>query len=121
MIDRDRRHVLGVAAAAFAVAELGIARPARAVEAPDPTFRLLKQIDAGVLDTGYVDAGVGTDPVVILLHGWPYDIHSFAEVVPLLVEAGYRVIVPFLRGFGTTLFRSNTTIRNAQQSVFAND
>jgi len=120
-IDRGRRRVLGAAAVALAAAELGVAERARADAAPDVYFRLLKQVDAGVLNTGYVDAGVATGPVVILLHGWPYDIHSFVEVVPLLVAAGYRVIVPSLRGYGTTRFLSKETVRNGQQSVLAND
>lgn len=120
-IDRERRRVLGAAAAALAAAELGVPELARADAASDVYFRSLKQVDAGVLNIGYVDAGVATSPVVILLHGWPYDIHSFVEVVPLLVAAGYRVIVPFLRGYGTTRFLSDTTVRNGQQSVLAND
>jgi pimeloyl-ACP methyl ester carboxylesterase len=85
------------------------------------TFGQLKQIDAGVLNVGYAEDGPMDGPVVILLHGWPYDIYSFADVTPLLVAAGYRVIVPFLRGYGTTRFLSGQTIRNGQQSVFAVD
>ena len=81
----------------------------------------LKQIDAGVLRIGYAEAGSATDPVVILLHGWPYDIHSFVDVVPTLANAGYRVIVPYLRGYGTTQFLSNETFRNGQQSALAVD
>jgi pimeloyl-ACP methyl ester carboxylesterase len=81
----------------------------------------LKQIDAGELNVGYVDAGHSYDTVVILLHGWPYDIYSFVEVTPLLVSAGYRVIIPYLRGYGTTKFLSGETFRNGQQSVFALD
>ena len=77
----------------------------------------LKQIDAGVLNIGYADAGRTDAPAVLLLHGWPYDIHSYVEVAPLLVKAGYRVIVPYLRGFGTTRFLSSETVRNAQQSA----
>ena len=85
------------------------------------TYGLLKQIDAGVLNVGYAEEGPIDGPVVILLHGWPYDIHSFVDVTPLLVAAGYRVIIPYLRGYGTTRFLSDETMRNGQQSVFAVD
>jgi pimeloyl-ACP methyl ester carboxylesterase len=85
------------------------------------SFDALKQIDAGVLNIGYVEAGQSDGPVVLLLHGWPYDIHSYSDVAPLLAQAGYRVIVPYLRGFGTTRFLSNDTLRNGQQSVVALD
>jgi pimeloyl-ACP methyl ester carboxylesterase len=81
----------------------------------------MKQIDAGVLDVGYAEDGPTDGPAVILLHGWPYDIHSYVDVAPLLAEAGYRVIVPHLRGYGTTHFLSGATVRNAQQSVLAVD
>jgi pimeloyl-ACP methyl ester carboxylesterase len=81
----------------------------------------IKQIDAGVLNVGYAEAGPTDGPAVILLHGWPYDIHSYFEVAPLLAESGYRAIVPYLRGYGTTRFLSNETIRNGQQSVLALD
>ena len=85
------------------------------------SFTSLKQIDAGPLNIGYADAGPPSGPSVILLHGWPYDIYSFVDVVPLLVAKGYRVIVPYLRGFGTTMFLSSETERNGQQSVVALD
>jgi pimeloyl-ACP methyl ester carboxylesterase len=85
------------------------------------SFGPLKQINAGLLNIGYAEAGPADGPVVILLHGWPYDIHSFVDVAPLLASAGYRVIVPHLRGHGTTRFRSSDTFRNAQQSVVALD
>src|ERR1700689_4946501 len=85
------------------------------------SFSTLKQIDAGVLNVGYAEAGPADGPVVILLHGWPYDIHSYVDVAPLLASAGYRVIVPYLRGHGTTQFLSSATFRNAQQSVVALD
>jgi pimeloyl-ACP methyl ester carboxylesterase len=85
------------------------------------SFDALKQIDAGVLNVGYADAGPSDGPVVLLLHGWPYDIHSFVDVAPLLAKAGYRVIVPYLRGYGTTRFLSSNTLRNGQQSVVALD
>jgi pimeloyl-ACP methyl ester carboxylesterase len=81
----------------------------------------LRQVDAGVLDCGYVDAGPNNGPVAMLLHGWPYDIHSFGDVVPLLTAAGYRVIVPYLRGYGTTRFLAEETLRNGQQSALARD
>jgi pimeloyl-ACP methyl ester carboxylesterase len=85
------------------------------------SFGALKQVDAGVLDVGYAEAGPGDGPAVMLLHGWPYDIHSYAEVTPLLASAGYRVIVPYLRGYGTTRFLENTTLRNGQQAALAID
>jgi pimeloyl-ACP methyl ester carboxylesterase len=85
------------------------------------SFASLRQIDAGMLNIGYAEAGPSDGPPVILLHGWPYDIHSFVDVAPLLASAGYRVIIPYLRGYGTTRFLSNTTIRNAQPSALAVD
>jgi pimeloyl-ACP methyl ester carboxylesterase len=81
----------------------------------------LRQIDAGVLSVGYAETGPGDGPAVLLLHGWPYDIYSFAEVTPLLAAEGYRVIVPFVRGFGTTRFLSIDTMRNGQPSAVAAD
>jgi pimeloyl-ACP methyl ester carboxylesterase len=81
----------------------------------------VEQIDAGALNVGYVDAGTTDRPAVLLLHGWPYDIHSYADVVPLLTAAGYRAIVPYLRGYGTTRFLSRDTARNGQQSALALD
>jgi pimeloyl-ACP methyl ester carboxylesterase len=85
------------------------------------SFGPVKQINAGVLDTGYVESGPADGPAVMLLHGWPYDIHSFADVTPVLASAGYRVIVPFDRGYGTTRFLSDDTPRNGQQAVLAVD
>ena len=85
------------------------------------SFGPLKQIDAGVLNVGYAEAGPVDGPAVILLHGWPYDIHSFVDVAPLLAAKGHRVIVPYLRGYGTTTFLSSDTVRNAQQSAVALD
>jgi pimeloyl-ACP methyl ester carboxylesterase len=85
------------------------------------SFGALKQIDAGVLDVGYAEASPSDGPAVILLHGWPYDIHSYVDVAPLLAAAGYRVIVPHLRGYGSTRFLSPETFRNGQQSVTAVD
>ena len=85
------------------------------------SFASLKQIDAGLLNVGYAEAGPANGPPVILLHGWPYDIHSFVDVAPLLASVGYRVIVPYLRGYGTTRFLSSETLRNGQPSVVAVD
>jgi pimeloyl-ACP methyl ester carboxylesterase len=84
-------------------------------------FGALKQIDAGLLSVGYAEAGPADGPAVLLLHGWPYDVHSFAEVTPLLAASGYRVIVPFVRGYGTTRFLSGGTARNGQQAAVAAD
>jgi pimeloyl-ACP methyl ester carboxylesterase len=130
----ERRRFLGAAAATLASAELGFARVASAqsqskdqASAPRSTspmhtsFGTIKQIDAGPLNVGYVDAGPATGPAVVLLHGWPYDIHSFVDVAPTLASAGYRVIVPYLRGYGTTRFRSNDAVRNGQQAAVAVD
>ena len=85
------------------------------------SFGSLKQINAGLLNVGYAEAGPPDGPAVILLHGWPYDIHSYVDVAPRLSKAGYRVIVPYLRGYGTTRFLSSETLRNGQQSVLAVD
>ncbi len=85
------------------------------------SFASLKQINAGVLNVGYAEAGPADGPAVILLHGWPYDIHSYVDVAPLLASAGYRVIVPYVRGCGTTRFLSNGTFRNGQQGAVAVD
>jgi len=85
------------------------------------SFASMKQIDAGLLNVGYAEAGPADGPAVILLHGWPYDIYSFVDVAPLLASNGYRVIIPFLRGYGTTTFLSSQTMRNAQQSAVALD
>ena len=85
------------------------------------SFSALKQVDAGPLSVGYAEDGPADGPAVLLLHGWPYDIHSFAEVTPMLAAAGFRVLVPFVRGYGTTRFRSPDTIRNGQQAAVASD
>ena len=85
------------------------------------SFGSLKQIDAGDLNVGYVEAGPSDGPAVMLLHGWPYDIHSYIDVAPRLSLAGYLVVVPYLRGYGTTRFLSSDTLRNGQQSVAALD
>src|SRR5947208_14013913 len=87
----------------------------------DSPFAALKQVDAGLLSVGYAEAGPADGPAVLLLHGWPYDIHSYVDVTPLLAGEGYRVIVPFVRGFGTTRFRSSHTMRNGQPSAVAAD
>jgi pimeloyl-ACP methyl ester carboxylesterase len=133
-INRQRRRFLSNSAMAIAVSQLGMLWSAKAEAANetaaqlDPirpgtntSFSLLKQIDAGLLNVGYAEAGPGNGPAVILLHGWPYDIHSFLDVAPLLASAGYRVIVPYLRGYGSTRFLSGETLRNGQQSVVAVD
>ena len=86
-----------------------------------PPFADIRQIDAGVLNVGYVDAGPPDGPTVVLLHGWPYDIHAYAEVTPLLAQAGYRSIVPYLRGFGSTRFISDESPRNGEQAALALD
>ncbi len=85
------------------------------------SFSQLQQINAGVLNVGYAEAGPTDGPAVMLLHGWPYDIHSFVDVAPRLSAQGYRVIVPYLRGYGTTRFLSSETFRNGQQAVIAVD
>lgn len=131
-IDRRRRRFLGAAALGLAAAELGIgsaaaqtgtAKPALPAIKPgtNTSFAALKRIDAGLLDVGYAEAGPAEGPAVLLLHGWPYDIHSYVDVAPLLASTGYRVIVPYLRGYGTTRFRSGETVRNGQQAVVAVD
>lgn len=84
-------------------------------------FTDVRKVEAGVLDVGFVDAGPPDGPVVLLLHGWPYDIHSFAEVVPLLTSAGHRVLLPYARGHGTTRFRSADAVRNGQPAALAVD
>jgi pimeloyl-ACP methyl ester carboxylesterase len=125
-INHGRRRFLGTAAMTFAAAELGLigsapARPEKKRPRTSTSFGALKQIDAGVLNVGYAETGPADGSAVILLHGWPYDIHSFVEVAPLLAAAGYRVIVPHLRGHGTTRFLSSSTFRNGQPSALATD
>lgn len=133
-INHHRRRFFGGAAVTIAAAQLGIVGSANAqagnakpteLAAIKPgtntSFASLKQIDAGVLNVGYAEAGPADGPVVILLHGWPYDIHSYVDVAPLLASAGYRAIVPYQRGFGTTRFLSSETFRNCQQAVLAVD
>ena len=122
-IDHHRRHILRGSALALAAAQFAHigSGAAQSNKAPLTTFGSLKQVEAGVLRIGYADLGPSDGPVVILLHGWPYDIHSFVDVAPLLASAGYRVIVPYLRGYGTTRFLSSDTPRNGQQSAVAVD
>ena len=130
-IDRGRRRFFSAAAATFAAAQLGMTGFAQAQAAnsklPATTpgthtsFAPLKQVDAGLLNIGYAEAGPADGPAVLLLHGWPYDIHSFVDVAPLLASAGYRVIVPYIRGYGTTRFLSADTLRNGQPAAVALD
>ena len=133
-IDVDRRRLIQSAALTVAATQLcgsalGYAQPtpsnAGSVSSSGvgatASFGALKQADAGVLRVGYEEVGRPDAPPVILVHGWPYDIHAYAEVAPLLASAGYRVVVPYVRGYGTTRFRSAETVRNGQQSVLAVD
>lgn len=116
----DRRGFFGAVAATIAATQAGIASAAVRTQSY-ASFPAIKHVAAGVLNVGYAEAGPSDGRVVILLHGWPYDIHSFADVAALLAARGYRVLVPYLRGFGSTQFLSSTTFRNAQQSVVALD
>jgi pimeloyl-ACP methyl ester carboxylesterase len=132
-INHHRRRFLGSAAMTVAAAQLGMvgSADAQAVATPSKlpavkpgthtSFRLLKQVVSGVLNVGYAEDGPTDGHPVILLHGWPYDIHSYVDVAPLLASAGYRVIVPYLRGYGATRFLSDKTPRNGQQAVIAVD
>jgi pimeloyl-ACP methyl ester carboxylesterase len=119
-INRYRRRLMGAAVMTLA-ADVVMSGTAHAASRSSTSFGPLKQIDAGVLNIAYAEAGPAGGPPVILLHGWPYDIHSFEEVVPLLASAGYRVLVPYLRGYGTTRFLSDTAFRNGQPSALAVD
>ncbi len=133
-INHDRRRFFGMAAMSLAAAQTllsgaanaqsGNTKPASLPEVKPGTntsFAPLKQIDAGLLNVGYAEAGPADGPVVILLHGWPYDIYSFVDVAPLLASAGYRVIVPYLRGYGATRFLSAETMRNGEPAALAVD
>ena len=133
-INNQRRRFMGKAVLAVAAAQLGglnaaYAEPGRTGRTdPSPvkpgsntSFGSLKQINAGLLNVGYAEAGPKDGAAVILLHGWPYDIHSFVDATPILASKGYRVVVPYLRGYGTTSFLSSKTFRNAQQSAVALD
>src|SRR5690348_13663842 len=130
-VDQDRRRFFGTAAIAVAATQLGVtnavaaqqteAKVAAINRGTNTSFGPLKQVDAGVLNIGYAEAGPADGPPVLLLHGWPYDIHSFVDVAPLLASAGYRVIVPYLRGYGTTRFLASQTMRNGQPLAIASD
>ena len=133
-INEQRRRFVGAAAIGMVAAQLGVtgmahAQPANRSSTRVPavrpgastSFGSIKQIDAGELNVGYAEVGPANGPVVILLHGWPYDIHTYVDVTPLLASAGYRVIVPHLRGYGTTRFLSGDTPRNGQQAAIAVD
>src|SRR5947207_2682202 len=132
-IDRPRRYLIG-AAAVTAAAQVGMFGRANAQSSKtgqaallpikpgtNSSFAPIKEIDAGVLKVSYTEAGAADGSPVILLHGWPYDIYSFVDVAPMLASAGYRVIVPYLRGYGGTRFLSNDTVRNGQPSAIATD
>jgi pimeloyl-ACP methyl ester carboxylesterase len=116
-MNHDRRRLIGAGLMTIAAAQVGRVRAAE----PQRSFGPLKQINAGSLSVGYAEAGPAGGKPVILLHGWPYDIHTYVDVAPLLAASGYRVIVPYLRGYGTTRFHSNETPRNGQQSALAVD
>lgn len=133
-IDHHRRRFFSTAAMSFAAIQLGMARSARAqvgntktkqlsaiTPGTNTSFGSLKQINAGPLTVGYADVGPADGAPLMLLHGWPYDIHSFVDVAPSLAQAGYRAIIPYLRGYGTTRFLASDTPRNGQQSVVAVD
>ncbi|MGO4812328.1 alpha/beta fold hydrolase [Cupriavidus sp. 2MCAB6] len=133
-INTGRRRFVGTAAVSAGAMELVLSGLAHAqssqasgpaaganASASSASFTEIRQIDAGALNVGYAEVGPGTGPVVILLHGWPYDIHSFVDVAPRLASAGYRVVVPYLRGYGTTRFLSSDAVRNGQQAVLAVD
>jgi pimeloyl-ACP methyl ester carboxylesterase len=132
--NQSRRRFLQAAVATLAAAEIGLSGAADAQSktgnekntiqpgvSKNAGFGPLKQIDAGLLDVGYVETGPPGGKPVILLHGWPYDIYSFAEVAPVLTAKNYRVIVPYLRGYGSTRFLSGETFRNGQPSALALD
>jgi pimeloyl-ACP methyl ester carboxylesterase len=116
IINHQRRRLVAASAMAIAAAQVGRVRAATQSE-----FASLKHIDAGVLNVGYAEAGPASGMPVVLLHGWPYDIHTYVDVAPLLAAAGYRVIVPYLRGYGSTRFVSGATARNGQQSALGMD
>ncbi len=127
-INIQRRRLFGATAATLAAAQFALPALARAADATATvgtgtgnSFGTIRQINAGLLNVGYAEAGPADGPVVILLHGWPYDIHSFVDVAPILAAAGYRVILPYLRGYGSTRFLSDSTVRNGQQAVVALD
>jgi pimeloyl-ACP methyl ester carboxylesterase len=133
-VNSERRRFFGAAVMTLAASQLDVSTfaetPSAASPGPEPppvkpgtkdSFASLKQINAGLLSVGYVDAGPGEGPAVLLLHGWPYDIHSYVDVAPTLTSAGYRVIIPYARGYGSTRFLSSTTARNGQPAALAQD
>jgi pimeloyl-ACP methyl ester carboxylesterase len=130
-INTRRRRLLGTTLAGLSLMELGLASGiahaqtgtgnTKAAGSRAASFDTIRQINAGSLNVGYAEAGPQNGPVVILVHGWPYDIYSYAEVAPMLAAAGYRVIVPYLRGYGSTRFLSADTPRNGQQAAIAAD
>jgi len=134
-INHERRRFIGTVATALAAAQFGMIDSAAAAQSSNAnpatvppikpgtntSFGSLKQIEAGLLNVGYAEAGPVNGRPVILLHGWPYDIYSYVDVAPLLASAGYRVIVPYVRGYGPTRFLSSDTFRNGQPSAIAVD
>ena len=132
--NQARRRFLSTGALTLAVAQLGLivpapaqstgassVRPAAPNRGANTSFGQLRQIEAGALNVSYAEAGPADGPPVILLHGWPYDIHTYVDVAPLLAASGFRAIVPSLRGYGGTRFLSSETLRNGQQAVLAVD
>ena len=133
-VNAERRRFFGAAALTLAGTQLDVgalaeaqgstaeeSKPSTMKSGTTNSFAPLKQIDAGVLSVSYAEAGPADGPAVLLLHGWPYDIHSFVDVTPLLASAGYRVIVPYARGYGPTRFLSSTTIRNGEPAALGQD
>ncbi len=133
-IDLPRRGFLGAAAATLAAAQFSLSQAAQAqtgaakaaslpaqMAGSHTAFAPIKHVNAGGLSVGYAEAGPANGPVALLLHGWPYDIHSFVDVAPLLAARGYRVIIPYLRGHGSTTFLSSDAFRNGQPSAIAAD
>ena len=118
---RDFARTVGLVVATSTVASCTSAPSPAAPPSPHTSFASLKQIDADALDVGYAEDGPADGPPVILLHGWPYDIHSYVDVAPILAAKGYRVLVPYLRGYGSTRFRAADTVRNGQQAALAQD
>lgn len=116
-----RRHFLNTAVLGLVAAQAGLTGSVSAASPASTTFATIRQVRAGVLDVGYVDAGPASGMPILLLHGWPYDIHAFIDVVPILTAAGYRVIVPHLRGYGSTRFLAPDTPRGGQQASFTAD
>lgn len=122
LTNMKRRSFLNTAALGLAASQIGYAgRAFAATVTPANAFPAIRQINAGLLDVGYVDMGPSDGMPILLLHGWPYDIHAFVDVAPVLVAAGYRVIIPHLRGYGSTRFLSANTPRNGQQATFTAD